>query len=565
MKSKKGNRMLIGILFFAIVMTYMPLSQVHRVKAANISDFINDGRWCNGISWGEGQGPKLSSWSSSGCCAYVCDFVKYVYGHNSYKDGATTFTSVNEIREGDVIHTGDHYFAVLGRNGNQLYTAEGNMGGKVCISNTRYSISGSEISYTSASGPATYRIVTGYHHINQSSGNNSIGSIDEELEANTKLTVGDTAYFGLYIQKEVTDEEVIKTLKSSDFTDNKLYMHGIHFAKKDGKYYQETPIEWQVLADEGNCYMMLSKKILCIRDFGGEVFWDSSDIRTWLNEDFYNEAFSTDEKNSILTTMLNTLNWPYEDRYINGIDAHYETTQDKVYLLDYDDVQNTSYGFVANVNESEARVAYATQYADYNESAVRWWLRGPSQWSYGNLQERYVTAKGELWSWYGTYSYGVRPVIRVEKAAVSVIEPEIKFDEWNQSENTSVPTGTSIQTQETDEKDITTENNIITIKKPSKPGKVKLTSCKSKSKKNIKIRWKKVSGSDGYQVQWSRKRSFSSKRTSYTYGQTKVLDYGLKSKKKYYVRVRAYKDGNRANDYQYVYGSWSKVKVVKVK
>ena len=111
----------------------------------------------------------------------------------------------------------------------------------------------------------------------------------------------------------------------------------------------------------------------------------------------------------------------------------------------------------------------------------------------------------------------------------------------------------------------TTGGNTTAIKKPSKPGKVKLTSCKSKSKKNIKIRWKKVSGSDGYQVQWSRKRSFSSKRTSYTYGQTKVLDYGLKSKKKYYVRVRAYKDGNRANDYQYVYGSWSKVKVVKVK
>lgn len=41
------------------------------------------------------------------------------------------------------------------------------MGSKVCISNTRYSISGSVISYISKDGPATYRIVTGYHHINQ--------------------------------------------------------------------------------------------------------------------------------------------------------------------------------------------------------------------------------------------------------------------------------------------------------------------------------------------------------------------------------------------------------------
>ena len=111
----------------------------------------------------------------------------------------------------------------------------------------------------------------------------------------------------------------------------------------------------------------------------------------------------------------------------------------------------------------------------------------------------------------------------------------------------------------------TTDKDTYKEKKPSKPGRVKWTSCKSKRKGQVKMKWKKVSGSDGYQVQWSRSRSFSRKKTIYAYGKTKTLDYGLKSKKKYFIRVRAYKEGNSANNYQYVYGNWSKVKKVKVK
>lgn len=127
-KKKLNNRILAGILIFAMLMTCVPLFQIRRAKAASISDFVNDARWCNGINWGDGQRPKLSGWSSSGCCAYVCDFVKYVYGHNSYKDGATTYTSVTEIREGDVIYTGNHYFAVFRKKRKSVVYCRGKYG-----------------------------------------------------------------------------------------------------------------------------------------------------------------------------------------------------------------------------------------------------------------------------------------------------------------------------------------------------------------------------------------------------------------------------------------------------
>jgi hypothetical protein len=124
-----------------------------------VNNFINDGRWSNGISWAGEQRPKLSSYSSKGCCAYAADFVKYVFGKSGPRSGQR-FTSTSSIKAGDVLHLSpNHWIVVLSRNGNSLYTAEGNASSKVVIKNGRYTISGSKLktSYT------TYSIADGYH------------------------------------------------------------------------------------------------------------------------------------------------------------------------------------------------------------------------------------------------------------------------------------------------------------------------------------------------------------------------------------------------------------------
>lgn len=116
---------------------------------AKVQEFINDDRWKNGISWGDVR-PKLSTWDSLQCCAYVHDFAAYVYGcyGSFYPEDCADFDvlySADQIRTGDIIHynrTNDywgHWFVVLKRNGNKLYVAEGNVDGKVRISdNIRY-------------------------------------------------------------------------------------------------------------------------------------------------------------------------------------------------------------------------------------------------------------------------------------------------------------------------------------------------------------------------------------------------------------------------------------------
>ena len=67
----------------------------------------------------------------------------------------------------------------------------------------------------------------------------------------------------------------------------------------------------------------------------------------------------------------------------------------------------------------------------------------------------------------------------------------------------------------------------------------------------------------GYQVQYSLKKNFSSKKTVTVSkaATTKVVIKKLKSKKTYYVRIRAYK---KVKGKKY-YSAWSKAKTVKVK
>ena len=135
-----------------------------------MNNFINDGRWKNGIAWGDNQRPKLSTYSSQGCAAYCADFVRYVYNNNNLRSG-TRFTNVSGIKAGDVLHItcnkwGQHWIAVIGRSGNTLRVAEGNVlknGSHITmVSNGTWVISGNNIYSNYAK--CTYTLVDGYHH-----------------------------------------------------------------------------------------------------------------------------------------------------------------------------------------------------------------------------------------------------------------------------------------------------------------------------------------------------------------------------------------------------------------
>lgn len=97
----------------------------------------------------------------------------------------------------------------------------------------------------------------------------------------------------------------------------------------------------------------------------------------------------------------------------------------------------------------------------------------------------------------------------------------------------------------------------------------KVTKLKSKSpkKKAIKASWKKVKDASGYIVKISSNKKFKSEKTKrYAVKKNSITIKKLKRKKKYYVKVKAYKNiilnGKRVNVYS---KEWSKIKSVKTK
>lgn len=93
------------------------------------------------------------------------------------------------------------------------------------------------------------------------------------------------------------------------------------------------------------------------------------------------------------------------------------------------------------------------------------------------------------------------------------------------------------------------------------PRKVQTKLAKSTKKRKITFKWKKTTGT-GYQYQWSTSKNFKKNYLTKTTKKTNVTISTSKSRKTYYLRVRAYKTHSNGKKY---YGKWSTVKKVKVK
>ncbi|MBR2952867.1 MAG: hypothetical protein IKC45_00620 [Clostridia bacterium] len=139
-------------------------------------------------------------------------------------------------------------------------------------------------------------------------------------------------------------------------------------------------IEWKVLEkDENGKMFLISRYALDCRHYHSsveQVTWETSDIRGWLNNDFYKTAFDNTERAKIKTTTLE-----------NRDNADYNTdggndTKDKIFLLSIDEAK-------AYLPSTVERVCIATKYAESQGSQLegltrscRWWLRSPGSTLY---------------------------------------------------------------------------------------------------------------------------------------------------------------------------------------
>ena len=135
----------------------------------------------------------------------------------------------------------------------------------------------------------------------------------------------------------------------------------------------KEPIEWIVLEVQDDKAWLMSKYCLEVVIFYPQrvkMYWGISDLRTWMNGDFIQEAFSAEEQALIQTTTVKNDN-PH------GIRGAGADTLDQVYLLSKSEVLHF-------MPELEDRIAYPTEYANAQGCTLgdalgscRWWTRTP--------------------------------------------------------------------------------------------------------------------------------------------------------------------------------------------
>ena len=172
--------------------------------------------------------------------------------------------------------------------------------------------------------------------------------------------------------------------KNPDYKIGETIEFGNYPQDKDGT---EKPIEWIVMKKEGNQVLLLSKYVLDAKPYNKEwedVTWETSDIRQWLNNEFYTTAFNKAEKAKIQTSLIKN-----EDNSKYGTNGGNDT-EDKVFLLSEKETETL-------FSNKEERIAKATEYATKSgvyvneEKAAWWWLRSPGDnsknaaevWNYG--------------------------------------------------------------------------------------------------------------------------------------------------------------------------------------
>ena len=160
-----------------------------------------------------------------------------------------------------------------------------------------------------------------------------------------------------------------------------------------GKYEQDNNlengpefIEWIVLDVEEERALLISKYGLDALQFhnketswGNPVNWRMSSIRKWLNQEFYENAFSEGEKNSILPMYL-------DDSSDISEDLQSEPQKDRIIILSVDEVRQYM--------NKEIRSCQATPYAISKkiwtgyDGNCWWWLRTPGE------EHNYITHVG---------------------------------------------------------------------------------------------------------------------------------------------------------------------------
>ena len=146
-------------------------------------------------------------------------------------------------------------------------------------------------------------------------------------------------------EPEPATTEALETVTLKDAEIGDIVQMGTY--EQDGDAETEDPICWDVLDKDGDAVLLISHDVIAYQRFSDSrkcVIWEDSEIRTWLNQEFYAEAFDEEEQASIRETTLENLSTV-------GFAAHVDPsgdvqvresrpdTKDKIFLLSWKEAE----------------------------------------------------------------------------------------------------------------------------------------------------------------------------------------------------------------------------------
>lgn len=173
---------------------------------------------------------------------------------------------------------------------------------------------------------------------------------------------------------------------------------GYYYAGYKESYFKVEPIMWQIIQEsDGTAFLFCTSAITRMAFDKESYIYENSNVRSWLNNNFYDNFFSNSQKQQIKTTTLEN------------------DVNDNIFMLSHGELLNTSYGFDTQEYDHASRQRNAT---DYYAALGGWVANGKAiYWtrSYRSVYVAIVSSKGNVSGVeYTNGLNGVVPALKIE-------------------------------------------------------------------------------------------------------------------------------------------------------